>query len=166
MAIDDIHIVIDTREQTPWSFPAWVTCSIGTLSTGDYALSGDNGFAIERKSADDFAGTIASGWARFCRELNRMDEAEYPAKVIIVESDMIDFCFRTMNNEIIPPAHGHFRLTPQFIMKRVAELTLHRGASVIFAGNPDLASAVALSIFIERKNQLKEIEKNGVKRTN
>lgn len=146
-------IVIDTREQRPWSFPPNIDVEIGTLKTGDYALKGDNRFAVERKSADDFVGTISVGWHRFCRELNRMDEAGFCAKVVIVESDFADFCFRTQAGRIIAPDHEHTRCTPQFVMKRIAELTM-RNVSVIFAGTPDLASAIALRILIEREKDV------------
>ena len=149
-------IIIDTREQRPWSFPENVTVEVGTLRTGDYALKGDDHFAVERKSADDFAGTLSTGWHRFCRELNRMDEAGFPAKVIIVECDFETFCYTVNNGAILPPDHEHVYCTPQFMMKRIAELTM-RGAAVIFAGNAEHASAVALRIFIEREKQ------NGIK---
>ena len=69
-----LHIVIDTREQTPWHFhPEVATATRGTIKTGDYALLNDDGFAIERKSLNDFVGTIGKGWDRFCREIKRMD---------------------------------------------------------------------------------------------
>ncbi len=146
-------IVIDTREQRPWSFPPHIDTEIGTLRTGDYALKGDDHFAVERKSADDFVGTISLGWCRFVKELNRMDAAQFTAKTVIVESDFETFCFRTGSGIILPPDHEHVRCTPQFVMKRIAELTM-RNVSVIFAGNAELASAIALRIFIERQNQL------------
>ncbi len=144
-------IVIDTREQRPWSFPPHITTEIGTLRTGDYAIKGDDRFAIERKSADDFVGTISLGWCRFVKELNRM--VQFDAKVIIVEADFETFCFRTASGQILPPDHEHTRCTPQFVMKRIAELTM-RNVSVLFAGNAELASAIALRIFIERQTKL------------
>lgn len=150
-----VVIVIDTREQRPWSFPPYIDITVGTLRTGDYALQGDDHFAIERKSADDFIGTISLGWHRFTKELNRMDAASFAAKVVIVESDFETFCFRTRQGMILPPDHEHTRCTPQFVMKRIAELSM-RGVSVIFAGNADLASAIALRLFIEREKQLEK----------
>ena len=150
-------IVIDTREQRPWSFPPHIEVEVGTLRTGDYALKGDDHFAIERKSADDFVGTVSLGWHRFVRELNRMDAAAFAAKVVVVEGDFETFCFRIRQGIIIPPDHEHTRCTPQFLMKRIAELTM-RGVSVIFAGNAELGSAIALRIFIERERILKEHE--------
>lgn len=151
----EAHIVIDSREQRPWAFPANVKRSVGTLRTGDYALLGDDNFAIERKSADDFAGTISSGWARFVRELNRMDEAGFVAKIIIVEADFETFCFRTRAGEIIPPDHEHYMLSPQFIKKQIAQLAL-RGCSVLFAGDAELAAGLALSILWERHETLEK----------
>jgi len=148
-------IVIDTREQRPWSFPPHIEVEIGTLRTGDYALKNDEHFAIERKSADDFVGTVSLGWHRFVKELNRMDAANFAAKVIIVETDFETFCFRIRQGAIIPPDHEHTRCTPQFLMKRIAELTM-RGISVIFAGNAELASAIALRLFFERERKLQE----------
>ena len=152
-------IIIDTREQRPWSFPAFVDTEVGTLRTGDYALKGDTGFAIERKSKDDFAGTISTGWARFCRELKRMDDAGFPAKVIIVEADLFEFCFTTVGWDVEAPFHEHILLQPQFIMKRIAELTM-RGCAVLFCGNADLASNVALKLFIEREKTIYEYNGN------
>lgn len=151
----EFRIVIDTREQTPWSFPPEIPVEIETLKTGDYALAGDDAFAIERKSKDDFLGTISTGWGRFCRELNRMEAAGFPAKPVIVECDFSAFCFSERNGEIIPPDHEHYKLTPQFVMKRIGQLTA-RGAAVIFAGNPELASALALAILRERHEALNQ----------
>jgi ERCC4-type nuclease len=173
---DGIHIVIDTREQRPWSFPANIEASVHGLNIGDYALIDDCEFiekretarvefAIERKSAADFAGTIASGWPRFCRELKRMDDAEFPAKVIIVEDNLESFVFRNdQDGKILPPDHEHCRVSPQFVMKRVAELAL-RGTIVLFAGDADLASAIALKVFIERQGYLSKVEKHRLTQT-
>lgn len=144
-------IVIDTREQRPWGFPPHIVQEIGTLRTGDYAIRGDEFFAVERKSADDFAGTISSGWPRFCKELNRMDR--FVAKVIVVETDFETFCYRTQQGKLLPPDHQHDRVTPQFVMKRIAQLTM-RNISVIFAGNAEYGAAIALRLFYEREEQL------------
>ncbi|MEO0797334.1 MAG: ERCC4 domain-containing protein [Verrucomicrobiota bacterium] len=150
-----MHVIIDTREQRPWSFdPSAVCARVGTLKTGDYALDGDDSFAIERKSLDDFLGTIATRWPVFCKEINRM--AEWSAKVIIVEGDFKDCCFReAQGGAIIGPYHSHNQLTPQFVMKRIAQLSM-RGVSVLFAHNAELATGLATSILRERWLELSE----------
>jgi len=152
--MERLVIIQDTREQTPWSFcPTQAAVKIGTLKTGDYCIEGDRQFAIERKSLDDFLGTIGTGWPRFCKELNRMEDAEFVAKVIIIEGDFARTCFGMdmETGEIIPPTHNHQNLTPQFISKRIAQLTM-RGVSVLFAGNADFAAGLAVSIFKERQD--------------
>ena len=151
----EFRIIIDTREQTPWGFPPEIPVEVATLKTGDYAVAGDSAFAIERKSKDDFLGTISTGWGRFCRELNRAAEAGFRIFPVVVEADYASFCFGEHNGRIIPPDHEHYRLTPKFIMLRIAELT-QRGAAVIFAGNAELASGLALRILRKRYEVLRD----------
>lgn len=147
--MDPLTIIIDTQEKTPWAFPAWLaTAKIGTLKTADYALEGDTGFAVERKSIEDFCGTMAGGWERFQREIERM--AGWPARIVIVEGSFSDLVFRP---ECEPPRHNHHNLTPAFMMRRIAELSM-MGVAVLFAETPDYASAVCLAVLKERKKQL------------
>lgn len=153
-----MHIVIDTREQSPWAFEPYIQTSAGTLKTGDYALEGDDQFAIERKSLDDFLGTIGSGWPRFCRELNRMEDTAFAAKVIVVEGDYGTCTFNTApTGDLIPPQHRHWMLSPQFVEMRIAQLTM-RGVSVLFARDSQLAAGLATAIFKQRNIQIKSNE--------
>lgn len=158
-----LKIIIDTREQSPWAFPEELaTVRMGTLKTGDYALDGDNAFAIERKSLDDFLGTISSGWNRFLREIGRMDAAAFPAKIIIVEGDFESCHFRVVKDgKIQAPTHNHVRLTPQFIYSRIAELSL-QGVCILFAGDASCAGALGYAILRHRFMELA----NEIKRTN
>ncbi|MDH3279516.1 MAG: hypothetical protein OEQ39_02955 [Gammaproteobacteria bacterium] len=136
-------IIIDTREQSPWAFPPDVAeTRRGTLLAGDYALAEDNAFAIERKSIDDFCGTVSSGWARFLRELDRMQL--WPARVIIIEGQISDLAWGR---------HNHSRLTYGFLAKRIAELTM-RNVTCLFCENSDLAAGIAWKILKERERQL------------
>ena len=147
-----IHVAIDTREQTPWHFdPADATTTRATLPTGDYALVGDTGFAIERKSLDDYVGTIGTGWGRFQREIARM--GGWPARVVIVEGDFGDLLFRDEAGVLIPPAHSHHKITPAFAIKRTAELTM-QGVAVLFAGDTDAAVVLATAILRLRARQI------------
>lgn len=157
-----IEIVIDTREQTPWHFDeCFASVSIGTLRIGDYALRGDVGFAVERKSLDDFLGTISSGWKRFTREIDRAKAAGFVLP-IVVEARFEDclFTFDPETDVPIPPRHNHPRLFPGFILKRIGELQ-HMGASVFFAENPQYAMSVAYSMLNERRNILNAKEKES-----
>lgn len=146
-------ITIDTREQTPWAFPSDVADVVrGTVPQGDYAIRYDEAnFALERKSLSDFLGTISSGWERFLRELNRMDNAGFRAKVIVVEGDFSSCCFA---DDGTPPQHSHPKLTPAFIVKRISQLTYDYRTSVIFAGSPALAAGLAVQILRRRQKDI------------
>ena len=147
--MDPLRITIDTREQRPWSFPPErASAEIGTLRTGDYALAGDECFAVERKSLDDSVGTISSGWDRFQRELDRMEH--FPAKIVIVEGSFSELVFSGEGDRMIEPAHQHYNITPAFAMKRLGQL-LYQGVAVVFAENPEYSAAVCLSVLKERR---------------
>ena len=149
-----IHVVIDTREKRPWAFPPHlVRAEMGTLRTGDYALKGDMQFAIERKSLDDFLGTISSGWERFLREIGRMEGSGFCAKVIIVEGNFEQVCFTEVEDTLIHPDHHHPQITPQFIAKRIADLTF-LNVSVLFCGNSQYAAGMALAILRARHYEI------------
>jgi ERCC4-type nuclease len=140
-----LRITIDTREQAPWMFPPEVaTTSRGTLAAGDYALEGDGGFAVERKSLSDFVSTITREWDRFGRELQRMAEMWFPARIIIVEADY---------HEIIDREYPGM-CQPGFVIRRIAELSM-MGVSVLFASSSIQAAGLAYSIFKRRYEQIR-----------
>ena len=142
--INKLKIIIDTREQRPFAFPEHlVDVDRGTLTTGDYALKGDTGFAIERKSLSDFVSTLASGYERFLRELERMKE--FPAKLIIVEADYMDI----INHNYDSP-----KLQPQFILKRMVDITMDYGACIVFANNALTAAGCCYLHLKKRKLDL------------
>lgn len=153
-----VPVTIDTREQRPWHFPPYAAdVAVDTLRTGDYAVRGDDGFAIERKSLDDFVGTVSSGWDRFVRELNRM--SAWPARVIIVEADMEQLLFGERADGLVPPAHRHPRVGPGFLLRRLAELTLWTpSVSVLFAGRPEQGAALALAVLRRRALDIGALE--------
>jgi ERCC4-type nuclease len=140
-----LDIVVDTREQRPWHFPPEiVSVRRGTLDYGDYALSGDV-WAIERKSLDDFVGTVCANWERFCRELERMPPL--PQRTIIVEGSIACIIAGEFN------AGVHFK----FVMRRIAQLTL-MGVSVLFCDNELHAALMAYRLFRVRAAFLANVE--------
>lgn len=142
-------IVIDSREQTPWHFDQTLCRSVrGTLRTGDYAVEGDIGFAIERKSMDDFLGTITTGWPRFQRELGRMREAGF-SMPIIVEGCLTETFCATDGDLIVPPNTNHPAIPAVLVLKRIGQLYA-LGASVCLAENAFTASGIAFTILHQR----------------
>lgn len=67
-----IKILIDTREQQPLSFK---NSEKYKSDVGDYSVESSNYdyTHVDRKSFGDFCGTITSGYARFCKELDRCE---------------------------------------------------------------------------------------------
>ena len=155
--MNDFIIQIDNREQTPWTWDKSIKTEKATLKTADYRIKGDTSFGIERKG-NDFLLSIGTNWNRLCREIGRMDN--WNAKVFIVENNFVDFFYTEIDGKIISPNHQSFKLSPKFISKRIAELTL-MNVSILFCDNHDLGSAMALALFKERWRQLNDIKRNN-----
>lgn len=136
-----MKIIIDTREQRPWSFPPEAAeTAIGTLRAGDYALAGDN-WAVERKSLPDFVGTVVREWERFQRELARL-----PApRVVIVEGTLSDILAHEYESSV----------EPVFLLNRISAL-LMAGVAVVFAGDATQAAGVAYHCFRRREEKRDE----------
>lgn len=93
-----VTVLIDTREQLPFSFDAitadaehgggtWhVRTEARGIPSGDYSLDGfADRIAVERKSVADLFGTVGKGRGRFVRELERLAAFEFAA--VVVEGD-------------------------------------------------------------------------------
>ena len=79
------RIVIDSREQRPFNLtlPDGGITIRQALKTGDYSLEGlESVISIERKSLDDWIGTILNSKSRFRKELLRLQEMCFAAIVI------------------------------------------------------------------------------------
>ena len=89
MTMPPFTIVIDTREQAPYTFdsinPKPNTITLG-LKTGDYSLDGfEDRITIERKSLSDLYGSVGMGRDRFEREIARMVDMYFAA--VVIEAD-------------------------------------------------------------------------------
>ena len=86
---DEPVIVIDTREQLPYTFDGMQTVRL-KLDAGDYSLLGHQSHvAVERKSKADAYGCVGGGRKRFERALARLAEVSRPA--IVIECSLMDF---------------------------------------------------------------------------
>lgn len=82
-------ISVDTREQTPLSFPGFATMR-KTLPTGDYSMLGfESRIAIERKSKNDAWQCVADGRSRFERCMKRLAALEFAA--VVIECSLSEF---------------------------------------------------------------------------
>jgi DNA excision repair protein ERCC-4 len=114
-------VVIDTREQSPYSFAGLkadasdgggeliITTRRGTLRSGDYSVRGhERRVAVERKSLADLYGTLGSGRDRFERELQRLAGYHYAA--VVVEAEW---------SEILTAPPPRSKLNPKTIFRSV-----------------------------------------------
>lgn len=83
--MEQIPILIDTREQKPLCF---VNSKEHKLDFGDYTVGGDsyNYTYVDRKSENDFKGTLGTGYNRFRNELARARQFNSFLYIVIEQS--------------------------------------------------------------------------------
>lgn len=116
-------IVIDTREQRPFEFPGRETVT-KALPVGDYSLVGfETEIAVERKSLDDFIGSLTRGRDRFMREMRAL--AAYQFGAVVVEAELRDLL------------SGHYtsRATAESMLASAMALVVNMGVHVQFCGD-------------------------------
>ena len=83
-----MRVVVDSREQAPWSFngaPVYEGTVVvqGSLSVGDYSIAGlEHLVAVERKGWQDWISCLGRERDRFVRELERARGLECFAVVV------------------------------------------------------------------------------------
>tara|TARA_Y100000310_G_scaffold343112_1_gene449261 strand:+ start:2085 stop:2603 length:519 start_codon:yes stop_codon:yes gene_type:complete len=133
---DQIAIVIDTREQDPYSFS--VSTLPGTLQTGDYSVLGfEDRVAVERKSIDDFVTSTIQGRERFERELQRSRGLDYFA--LVVEADLAD----------VAAGNYRSRATTQSVIQSVVALSVRHRVPVWLAGSREFGQRLTESLLVK-----------------
>ena len=112
--LNELNFIVDSREQSVLNVP---NKQIKKLDVGDYALDDpDNKLFIERKSLNDFIGTMSAGYDRFDRELQRCQDAGAYLIILIEEkyANILSYnCLPHMRN---------VKATPIFIASRFRSL--------------------------------------------
>lgn len=132
-------ILIDTREQKPFSFS--IQTQVKKLDFGDYVLKRNEAVGstcVERKSLVDFIGTLNSGYERFCNEIERSMENSCDI-VVVVECDLAT----ALTFNYLPHITRNTKVNPAFIFHRVRTI-LNSYANVQF-------------LFVEGKNEAAKI---------
>lgn len=134
-----LHIIVDTREQCPYSFEYAsgepFAVERRKLPAGDYSLAGyESRIAIERKSHVDAYGSLGKSRARFKREILKLATYDYAA--IIIECSLRSFLEQ-------PP---RCMLRPQAAISSLISWDIRFGVRVVFAGSRDLAEAYTFRI--------------------
>jgi len=138
-----MKIIIDTREQRPYRFET--PSETGTLSTGDYSLSGAEGLiAIERKSVDDLMGCLTSGRERFEKELHRGRALNYFA--LVIEASLSDL------------SNGRYRsrMKPSAAIQSLLAFSIRYGLPVFFVENRKYGAKVTESLLQKFARELEK----------
>lgn len=118
-------ILIDTREQAPFSFGADFDTERATLPTGDYSIREMTELvAIERKSAADLAHCCGHDHDRFMEQMARLESYRHRFLVLELTEAMIwGRCY------------GTSQIRPQSIMGSLLKVSTVHGTPVIFSAN-------------------------------
>ena len=140
----DCMIYIDTREQKPFKFD--IPFEVKTLKFGDYALSDkevSGNCYVERKSLNDFIGTMSGGYERFRKEIERAVEQD-AYLVVLVERSIEE----AMNFNKLPYVSSKVRATPEYIFNRVRSLNQDfKNVQFLFAKTKTEAVRLTKKIF-------------------
>ena len=118
-------VIIDTREQTPLSFPPDVRTVRDRLKTGDYSIIGyEDRFTVERKTLSDLVRTVIHERERFVRELERMASFDFRRLLVVAPYAKV--------------VRGPYRFSgahPRAIVASLAAWEVRYGVPVVFAAN-------------------------------
>ena len=136
----DFTIIIDTREQQPWTFDNYATAK-RKLDTGDYSVSGlEHLIGIERKkSVSEFANNIVE--KRFEDVVERLSKLKY--SFILFEFDLKDVLVYPIGSTVPKRMWNNIKISPAFIMKNLLELQISHKINIIFCGSPSAAEKMA-----------------------
>ncbi len=148
-------IIIDSREQTPWKFPAgFVNTVVAGLKTGDYSiLNYEDKITIERKTKSDIYQSLGCERKRFEAEFERLSKFDYPA--LIVECSLTEL--------LTPPAFSS--MSPKTIINSLISWSQKYKVFIFFADNPIFAGVLAYRILEKYwilQNRKVKIEADGV----
>lgn len=146
MKNDDFTIIIDTREQQPWSFDNYTTAN-KKLDTGDYSIEGlEHLLAIERKkSISEFANNVTE--SRFKDVIERLRNIKYA--FLLLEFDLEDVLIYPVGSTVPRKMWDKIKISPAFLIKHLLELQMYHNIKLIFCG--DSGNAEKMAEFILKK---------------
>ncbi len=126
-------VIADTREQQPWTFEGQGIQTLRQkLDTGDYSLPGlEHRVCIERKSLNDWTGTVMKSRGRFYRELERMRAFQF--RCVIIEAGVREVMAGKYTSEVRPSS----------VLGFIAEITVAQSVPVYLAGTRAEAQILA-----------------------
>ena len=141
-------VIIDTREQQPYSFEPSDTCEgfcVEKLDEGDYSIEGYKGIlAVERKrNTSEWAQNIID--PRFERELIRLEGLKW--SFCLLEFSLDDILSFPVNSGIPEYKWSKIKITPSFILKKTIEFQTKYKTKFILCGSRGNAFQTLTAIF-------------------
>lgn len=131
-----LTIIIDSREQCPYTFPGHRTVVEG-LPIADYGLLNCPDIFLERKSVDDLIGSLTSGRDRLEKVLQK--GAQVPYFGLIIEASLSDL------------ANGRYKssMLPKSAVQTLLSWSVKYGTHIFFCDNREYAERVTLSLLLK-----------------
>lgn len=130
----DFTIIVDTREQIPYSFSGSVS---KCLNSGDYSVLGlEHEISIERKKVSELHGIVGSDRERFERELDKLSKLQYAA--IVIEGNIFDAMQPSPFSNVSPKA----------VMNSLLSWSVKYGVHIFFAGSRQYGRALTLKLLL------------------
>lgn len=154
----DFTIIIDTREQQPWTFQNHTTAH-KKLDTGDYSIEGlEHLLCIERKkSSSEFANNIVE--SRFKDVIMRMSQLKY--SFLLLEFDLKDLLVYPIGSTVPRRMWDKIKISPAFLIKHILELELNHNIKVVFCGNASNAEKMA-EFILKKVNYIERYTKKDI----
>lgn len=145
LRVNDIELLIDTREQTPLNLDPFKT-SKATLPTGDYTIKGlERRVVVERKTLADMIGCIGRDRKRFEKEVQRL--LAYDSRALFIEGSWKDIEQKNYRGEVHPSA----------AMSSILGW-MGRGIPVMFCGSAaEMAMMVKRFMFVVAQRNWREV---------
>ena len=152
MTDPEYTIIIDSREQQPWTFRNKVT-AVNKLDTGDYSIQGlENLVAIERKkSVSELATNITE--SRFKDVIQRLSETKYA--FMLFEFSLKDILIYPIGSNIPKSKWQYIKITANFLLKNITDWQLKHNIKVYFCGSHSYAENLAGYLLHKIYNQEK-----------
>lgn len=141
--MDDLTVIIDTREQNPWKIKHHTT-AVRKLDTGDYSIEGyEDIICIERKqSISEFVNNMSE--KRFKDVLGRMQSYKY--KYMIFEFTFSDVLNFPIGSSIPRKVWSKLRISPNYIIKYMSDILTIYGIPIMFCDSAVGAEKLAMSL--------------------
>lgn len=145
----DLELTVDTREQNLLKFKNF---QIKKLNFGDYTVAGSEIF-IERKSLNDFLGTMSKGYDRFNKELSRCAASDSYLIILVEEK------YKNLVSYKYLPHTKRVQAEPEFIHHRVRELLHNYPLNIQFLSVDGRKEAVrVMEKIFKLKNDVRNLD--------